>query len=145
MDATEIEALLHLVAHPEGGAYAETWRAPAGSGERSAGSAIYFLLRAGQVSRWHRVDGAEAWHFYAGAPLELRVSSAGPGSGNGEPARRYALGSDLAAGQRPQAIVPAGAWQSARSLGSWTLVGCTVVPAFEFAGFELAPEGWQPA
>lgn len=138
MDADTVARLLGLVPHPEGGAYAETWRAPAGAGERPAGTAIYFLLRAGEVSRWHRVDAAEAWHFYAGAPLELRISAE-----DGMTVRRL-LGIDLTAGERPQAVVSAGAWQAARSLGAWTLVGCTVAPGFDFAGFELAPEGWEP-
>ncbi len=137
MEAETIARVLGLVPHPEGGAYAETWRAPT-AGERSAGSAIYFLLRAGEVSRWHRIDAAEAWHFYAGAPLELRIAA-----GGGQLAH-HRLGIDLVAGERPQAVVPAGAWQTARSLGAWTLAGCTVTPGFEYAGFELAPEGWEP-
>jgi hypothetical protein len=156
MGPDEIARLLHLVPHPEGGAYAETWRAPAAMRERPAGSAIYFLLRAGEVSRWHRVDAVETWHFYAGDPLELRIGRGGPLGPGGprEPGTatrhtpaavsRTVLGPDLRAGQRPQAVVPAGAWQTARSLGSWTLVGCTVAPAFEFAGLELAPPGWEP-
>lgn len=138
MNADTVTRLLGLTPHPEGGAYAETWRAPSDPGERPAGTAIYFLLRAGEVSRWHRVDAAEAWHFYAGAPLELVVV------GQDGSTVRQCLGVDLVAGERPQAVVPAGAWQSARSLGDWTLVGCTVAPGFDFAGFELAPEGWEP-
>lgn len=133
LTADAIIEALGLQPHPEGGAFAETWRdAPAGGG-RGAGTAIYFLLRAGEQSRWHRVDATELWHFYAGAPLELDIGRA-----------RVALGPDLAAGQRPQAIVPPGAWQRARSTGAWTLAGCTVSPAFEFAGFELAPDGFEP-
>ena len=139
MDADAVARLLGLSPHPEGGAYVETWRAPSGPGERPAGTAIYFLLRDGEVSRWHRVDAAETWHFYAGAPLELRVA------GEDGQAVHHRLGIDLAAGERPQAVVPAGAWQAARSLGTWTLVGCTVAPGFEFGGFEMAPEGWEPA
>lgn len=138
MDADTVARLLGLSPHPEGGAYVETWRAPSGPGERPAGTAIYFLLRAGEVSRWHRVDAAEAWHFYAGAPLELWIASGGGAT------TRHVLGIDLGTGERPQAVVPAEAWQSARSLGDWSLVGCTVAPGFEFAGFELAPEGWEP-
>ena len=133
-----IEAL-GLQPHPEGGWYAETWRHDPGDGSRGAGSAIYFLLRRGEVSRWHRVDAAEVWHHYEGAPLELRVSVV---DGSHE---TVILGPDVPAGQRPQAVVPAGAWQSARSLGDHTLVGATVSPAFVFEGFELAPEGWEPA
>jgi predicted cupin superfamily sugar epimerase/uncharacterized protein YciI len=136
--ADEVIAALGLQPHPEGGWYVETWRDPAPEGERPAGSAIYYLLRSGEHSRWHRVDATETWHHYAGDPLELRIADAG-----GQP-RVVRLGPDLADGERPQAVVPVGAWQAARSLGAWTLVGCTVAPAFEFAGFELAPEGWEP-
>jgi predicted cupin superfamily sugar epimerase len=137
---------LGLRRHPEGGWYAETWRARAAPGERPAGSAILFLLRAGEMSRWHRVDADEMWHHYAGAPIELRI--AGPVTApDAEPAAApstVVLGSDVLAGERPQAVVPAGAWQTARSLGAWTLVGCTVSPAFTFDGFELALDGWEP-
>ena len=139
----EVEALieaLHLQPHPEGGYYAETWRADAAPGQRASGSAIYYLLRAGERSAWHRVDAAELWHYYAGDPLELSMA-AGHGA---EPAHRFVLGPDVAAGQAPQLVVPAGDWQSAVSLGDWTLVGCTVSPAFRFDGFELARPGWQP-
>ena len=97
------------------------------------------MLARGERSHWHKVDAVEAWHYHAGAPLALTIT-AGP---NG-PVQRVTLGPDLAAGERPQAIVPAHAWQAAHSLGEWTLVGCTVAPAFEFNGFELAPEGWSP-
>jgi predicted cupin superfamily sugar epimerase len=136
--AEEIIRLLDLRPHPEGGHYRETFRdsAVTASG-RAASTAIYFLLRVGEISRWHRVDAAEIWHWHAGAPLLLTVADAG--------ARRdVRLGVDLAAGERPQAAVPAQAWQQARSLGAWTLVGCTVAPGFEFAGFELAPPGFEP-
>ena len=129
---------LGLKPHPEGGFYAETWRDPAPEGERGAGTAIYYLLCAGEVSAWHRVDAAEIWHWYAGAPLRLRLS------GDGQEMREVLLGPDIIAGQRPQAIVPPHGWQSAESTGAWTLVGCTVSPAFEFAGFEMAPAGWEP-
>ena len=138
MDADAIIAHLGLEPHPEGGHYRETWRHPSADGERSAGTAIYFLLRAGECSHWHRVDAAEIWHFYAGAPLELEIAVEGSGT------ERVLLGPELSAGQRPQAIVPANAWQAARSTGDFTLVGCTVSPGFEFAGFELAPPGWLP-
>ena len=138
MDASEVIERLGLHPHPEGGWYAETWRADAESGERPSGSAIYFLLRRGEQSHWHRVDAAETWHFYAGEPLELRIAV------DDAPSRRVILGTDLERDMRPQAIVPPGAWQAARPLGEWTLVGCTVSPAFDFAGFELAPLGWEP-
>ena len=129
---------LGLKPHPEGGFYAETWRDRAPEGKRGAGTAIYYLLRAGEVSAWHRVDAAEIWHWYAGAPLKLRLSD------DGRELRDVLLGPDVIAGQRPQAIVPPHGWQSAESTGAWTLVGCTVSPAFEFAGFDMAPAGWKP-
>lgn len=133
MTAAEIVALLDLAPHPEGGWYRQTFRDPAGPEGRGASTAIYFLLEAGQESRWHRVDAAEAWHHYAGAALLLTIGDV-----------EHRLGADLTAQERPQAIVPAGVWQKARSLGDWTLVGCTVAPGFEFAGFEMAPVGWAP-
>lgn len=136
--ADEVIARLGLAPHPEGGHYRETWRDRRAGGGRGAGSAIYYLLRAGEVSAWHRIDAAETWHYYAGAPLELLVST------DGGPPVVHRLGADLDRGERPQVIVPPFAWQSARSLGDWTLVGCTVSPAFEYAGFELAPPGWEP-
>jgi predicted cupin superfamily sugar epimerase len=124
---------LKLEPHPEGGHFRETFRdAPLKNG-RAHSTAIYFLLKKAERSRWHRVDAAEVWHWYAGSPLELRTATEG-----GTP-ERYVLGNDLANGQRPQMVVPRGAWQSARSLGAYTLVGCTVAPGFEYSGFELAP------
>ena len=141
MRAEDVVAALGLAPHPEGGFYRETWRHDAASGARGAGTDIYYLLAAGQASRWHRVDAAEIWHFYAGAPLELRVST------DGHRVERHRLGPDLARGERPQYVVPPAAWQSARSDGGapgWTLAGCTVSPAFRFEGFTLAPEGWEP-
>ncbi len=136
--AQEIIEQLGLQPHPEGGHFRETFRDPQPAGERAASTAIYFLLAVGEVSHWHRVDAVEVWHFHAGAPLEMSIAEDGVRS-------TLTLGTDLAAGQRPQAVVPMMAWQSARSLGAWTLVGCTVAPGFEFAGFELAPPGWSPA
>jgi uncharacterized protein len=136
--ADDVIAALALGPHPEGGWFAQTWLEPAAPGERPASSAIHYLLRAGERSHWHRVDATEVWHHYAGAPLELRLSADGDGL------ETCVLGADLTAGERPQVVVPAGAWQAARSLGDWTLVGCTVAPAFTFAGFELAPPGWEP-
>ena len=140
LSADEIIRLLALQPHPEGGHYRETVRDSqnndAVSG-RAASTAIYFLLRVGEISRWHRVDAAEVWHWYAGAPLMLSIAE-------GAEKREIRLGTDLLAGERPQAVVPARAWQQAQSLGDWTLVGCTVAPGFEFAGFELAPPGFDP-
>jgi predicted cupin superfamily sugar epimerase len=137
MSAEEVIARLGLAPHPEGGWYRETFRDKAPDGARAASTAIYFLLAEGQVSRWHRVNAAEVWHWYAGAPLRLSIAS--------ESAREdIRLGAALAAGERPQAVVPPGHWQQAESLGAWTLVGCTVAPGFDFAGFELAPDGFEP-
>lgn len=139
--ADEIIALLGLVPHPEGGHYAETYRTlpePGTSPTRASGTAIYFLLRSGERSHWHRVDADEMWHHYAGAPLELAIAAPG------QAAALCILGKDLASGARPQRLVPKGHWQAARSLGDFTLVGCTVTPAFEFAGFELARPDFEP-
>ena len=139
MTAAEVVELLGLAPHPEGGWYRETFRdSILVTDGRAASSAIYFLLAAGQRSRWHRVDAAEVWHWHAGAALELGIA---PPEGL---ATRLRLGASLVAGERPQAIVPAGYWQQAESLGAWTLVGCTVAPAFEFAHFEMAPKGFEP-
>ncbi|HWQ88060.1 cupin domain-containing protein [Brevundimonas sp.] len=134
MTAAEIIRLLDLTPHPEGGHYRETFRDPRPVDGRAASTAIYFLLSAGERSHWHRVDAVEVWHFHAGAPLALGIEEQGV----------LRLGPDLAAGERPQGVVPAGKWQAAESLGDWTLIGCTVAPGFDFAGFELAPEGWTP-
>jgi predicted cupin superfamily sugar epimerase len=136
LTAGDIIRLLDLKPHPEGGHFRETFR-DVGSG-RAASTAIYFLLARGERSHWHRVDAVEVWHWHAGAPLVLEISR--------QPGRleRVMLGGDLAAGERPQAIVPANAWQAAQSLGDWTLCGCTVAPGFDFSGFELAPKNWSP-
>lgn len=142
MFAAEIIATLGMRRHPEGGWYVETFRDnPEGGphGARGNQTAIYFLLERGEVSAWHRVrDAAELWHYHAGAPIELSTCP------HGGKMTSDVLGIDLAAGERPQLVVPPGWWQTARSLGDWTLVGCTVSPGFEFAQFELAEPGWQP-
>lgn len=139
LTAAEVIARLGLTPHPEGGHFRETFRdtrtTPDG---RAFSTAIYFLLAAGERSHWHRVDAVETWHYYAGDPLILSIA--------GDGARHdITLGPDLVTGQRPQAIVPTNAWQAARSLGAWTLVGCTVAPGFEYSGFELAPPDFDPA
>ncbi len=142
LTAAQIIDLLQMQPHPEGGHFIETFRDtnPIGDDGRSACTAIYYLLQAGEKSAWHRViDASEIWHWYAGAPLALRTSP------DGNQPSEVRLGPDLPAGQRPQAVIEAGHWQSAQSLGDWTLVGCTVSPGFEFASFELAPSGWHPA
>lgn len=135
LSAEDVITVLGLAPHPEGGHFRETFR-DAGEG-RGASTAIYFLLRAGERSHWHRVDATEVWHWHAGAPLMLRIAAEGE-------RRDMVLGTDLGRGERPQGVVPPHGWQAAESLGAWTLVGCTVAPAFEFAGFELAPPGWEP-
>jgi predicted cupin superfamily sugar epimerase len=135
--ADEIIETLALAPHPEGGYFRETFRDAHGADGRAASTAIYYLLKAGQRSHWHRVDAAEIWHFYAGAPLVLSIKTDTALS-------VHRLGIDLLAGEAPQVIVPAHMWQSAESAGAWSLVGCTVAPGFEFGGFEMAPEGWRP-
>jgi uncharacterized protein len=136
--ADDIIRLLDLKPHPEGGHFRETFRDSRQINGRAVSTAIYFLLARGERSHWHRVDVVETWHWYAGAPLVLEISQA-----NAQ-IERITLGSDIALGERPQAIVPAHAWQAAQTRGDWTLVGCTVSPGFEFSGFELAPKGWSP-
>ncbi len=134
--ADDLIAALDLAPHPEGGWYRQTWVAE-GSG-RPVGTCIYFLLRAGQSSHWHRVDATEIWHFYAGAPLTLRMAASDAG-----PVQTLRLGPDVMAGDTPQGIVPTGWWQAAATSGDWTLVGCTVSPGFVFQGFELAAPGFD--
>jgi len=140
LPAAEVIRRLDLKPHPEGGHFRETFRDPHQvSGGRAASTAIYYLLARGERSHWHRVDAAEVWHWYKGAPLALEIAVSEFAA-----TERLILGADLANGERPQAIVPMHAWQAAQSLGDWSLVGCTVAPGFEFAGFELAPSGWSP-
>jgi uncharacterized protein len=136
MTAEQIIALLGLEKHPEGGWYRQTWMAE--DGPRPSGTCIYFLLKAGERSHWHRVDAAEIWHYYAGASITLRISETDQG-----PVVTHHLGPDLSSGQFPQAIVPMGHWQSATCTGEWSLVGCTVSPGFQFSGFELAVPGFE--
>ncbi len=139
MTPADIIRVLGLKPHPEGGHYVETFRdVRTDATGRAASTAIYFLLQAGEVSHWHTVDAVETWHWHAGSPLELTIKD------GAQPRRSIVLGADLAAGQRPQGIVPFMAWQTARSLGAWTLVGCAVAPGFDFAGFTLAAPGFDP-
>jgi hypothetical protein len=135
--ADEIIKALALKPHPEGGYFRETFRDTRTMDGRSVSTAIYYLLDAGQRSHWHRVDAAEIWHWYAGAPLLLSIKTA-------DSLSRHHLGPDLFAGEAPQIIVPADAWQSAEATAAWTLVGCTVAPGFEFDCFEVAPAGSHP-
>ncbi len=139
LSAREVVRLLDLAPHPEGGHYRETFRDPAsGADGRPRSTAILFLLAGDEVSEWHRVDAAEVWHWHAGAPLVITLSP------NGHDAAAHRLGPDLRAAQSLQLAVPAHCWQTAASLGAWTLVGCTVAPGFRFEGFELAPPNWRP-
>jgi predicted cupin superfamily sugar epimerase len=138
LSAAEVIRLLDLMPHPEGGHFREMFRDHRKvDDERAASTAIYYLLSRGERSHWHRVNAAEVWHFYAGDSLALQIAAGGE-------TIRHVLGNDLASGARPQIVVPAGAWQSAQSMGAWTLVGCTVAPGFEFSGFEIAPKDWAP-
>ena len=127
-DPKELIARHKLAPHPEGGWYRETWRAEAAPGERSPGTAILFLLEEGQSSHWHKVDADELWFWHAGAALDLRIGVA-------------TVTLDAA---NPQARVAAGEWQAAKARRGWAFVSCVVVPGFDFAGFTLAPEGWEP-
>ncbi|WP_297731354.1 cupin domain-containing protein [uncultured Maricaulis sp.] len=137
-DARRIIETLGLQPHPEGGWYVETLRDPDPQGGRDRSTAIYYLLAKGERSHWHRVDAIEIWHWHAGAPLELSLSH------DDETIEVMRLGPTIVGGERPQGVVPQGVWQSARSTGAWTLVGCTVAPGFHFDGFELAPPDWAP-
>jgi uncharacterized protein len=139
VEAASVIAHLGLRPHPEGGWFAETWRHDPGDGSRGAGTAIHFLLQAGERSHWHRVDADEIWFFHAGAPLLLRRAPDDTTAPTGA-----ILGADLLAGEAPQLRVPAGWWQAAETRGAWTLVSCTVSPAFTFETFELAPPGFEP-
>ena len=132
MTADEIIAKLDLKPHPEGGWYRQTWEGEEPG--RASGTCIYFMLKPGERSHWHRVDATEIWHHYAGASLTLRMSETDAG-----PATAHRLGPDLAGGAAPQIIVPKNWWQSAEAgKNSWSLVGCTVSPGFRFDGFDLA-------
>ncbi len=134
--ASAVREALGLSPHPEGGHYRELWRDRPAAGGRGAGTSILFLLADGERSHWHRVDAAEVWLWQGGAPLLLGIAGAGR--------QEVRLGPGLAGGEALQAVVPAQAWQDARSLGAWSLVSCVVAPAFEFSGFEMAPAGWSP-
>lgn len=139
MTPEKIIELMALQPHPEGGWYRETFRAEATIDARAAVTAIYYLLKAGERSHWHRVrDADEIWNWHAGAALQLSISV------DGRDTTTHILGADLAGGEQPQAVVTQGVWQSAISLGAWSFVGCVVAPGFEFAGFEMAPPDWAP-
>lgn len=137
LTAKDVIFTLGMQPHPEGGWYARTFEDSLSAEGRARSTAIYYLLEAGDASHWHRVDAVEVWHFYAGAPLQLRIS-------DGHSVDEHLLGANLDGGERPQVVVPREAWQSAVSTGDWTLVGCTVAPGFQFSGFELADADWEP-
>jgi predicted cupin superfamily sugar epimerase len=138
-DARSLISALGLEPHPEGGWYRETWRAEAADCERGAATAILFLLEQGQKSHWHKVDATELWLFHAGSPLTLRTAA-----GDDGPVSEARLGGEILAGEQPQLRVRPGEWQSAEAADGWALVSCIVSPAFDFAGFTLAPPGWSP-
>ena len=139
MTPEDIIDTLGLEPHPEGGWFRETFRAVSDGCERSASTAIYYLLKSEEQSRWHRVvDADEIWNWYAGSSLLLSLSD------NGRGRQEIVLGANIVAGERPQAVVPNGVWQSARPRDGWALVGCVVAPAFRFEAFEMAPDGWEP-
>ncbi len=138
LQAKDVIEQFDLKRHPEGGWYRETFRDDEKVDGRSLSTAIYYLLEAGDYSHWHRVDATEIWHYYAGSPMVITISP------NGHDASAHRLGMNLHNHERPQIVVPKNHWQTAESLGSWTLVGCTVSPAFEFEGFEMAPDDWRP-
>ena len=137
LSAKDVIFTLEMQPHPEGGWYARTFEDQQADDGRARSTAIYYLLEAGDTSHWHRVDAVEVWHWYAGAPLRLRLS-------DGMTITEHRLGNHLEAGERPQVVVPRDIWQSALSDGEWTLVGCTVAPGFQFSGFELAGPNWEP-
>jgi predicted cupin superfamily sugar epimerase len=132
-DPQQVIDRLGLKPHPEGGHYAETFREVPADGGRGACTVIHYLLKRGERSHWHRVDATEIWAWHGGGPLRLQIGEA-----------ELVLGGDVVCGQHPHAVVPAGFWQAAEPLGDWALVSCVVAPAFSFAGFEMAPPGWQP-
>lgn len=136
IEADRIIAELQMQPHPEGGYYREMFKDTAETAGRAHSTAIYYLLKKGEVSRAHRIDAVEVWHFYRGSPLELTIQE------EGAEASFHVLGPSVEFGERPQLIVPAHAWQAARPLGGYTLVGCTVAPGFTFETFEMAPDGF---
>lgn len=139
LSASTVCEALALNPHPEGGHFRETWRDVPASGLRGSGTCILYLLAKGERSHWHRIDASEFWLWHAGAPLMLGISA------DGTARQRLRLGPDLAMEEALQGVVPARAWQEAHSLGSWSLVSCVVAPAFEFAGFEMAADNWEPS
>ena len=138
MTADQIIKFLQLQPHPEGGWYKQTWKSEDTLSGRASGTSIYFLLKAGEISHWHKIDSVEIWHYYDGSPLILRIAN----EGNNEIATKI-LGPNLAKSQSPQILVNKNLWQSAETTGDYTLVGCTVSPGFEFSKFTLAPKNFK--
>jgi len=143
--AASLIAQMDLAPHPEGGWYRETWRGPELPTGRASGTAIVFLLKAGERSHWHTVDAEEMWFWQGGDPLTLRIAQHDTG-----PVQEVKLGGGVMTGQSLQGFVPTGAWQAAEALKpgegehGYSVVSCVVVPGFDFAGFTLAPAGWEP-
>jgi len=141
--AEDLIAALQLAPHPEGGWYRETFRSSAEPGERAAATAVYYVMQAGQRSHWNRIDADEMWLWHAGDPLDLTIVDS-----DGAPMRTIRLGGRVGEGEQPQVVIPAGQWQTAEPVApgeaGYTFLSCVVAPAFEFAGFELAPPGWEP-
>ncbi len=144
-DAAKLIETLGLMRHPEGGWYRETYRSNSDANGRARATAILFLLEQSQSSHWHRVDADEMWLWQAGDPLELLIAP-----DDTSPPTSTTLGPNPNAEQVFQGLVPAGQWQAARpaaqekAAAGYTLVSCVVTPGFDFAGFELAPPGWEP-
>ena len=142
MTAEELIEALELAPHPEGGWYRETWRAPAPDGERSAASAVLYVIQPGERSHWNRVDAHEMWLWHAGDAVDISLAESDSG-----PTRKVRLGGRVTDGEQPQLIIPAGQWQAAEPTSGeagYALISCIVAPAFEFSGFELAEPGWAP-
>ena len=142
MTADDLIRALNLAPHPEGGWYRETWRADAAEGERAAASAVLYVIQPGQRSHWNRVDAHEIWLWHGGDPIDVMIAATDAG-----PSSTVRLGGRVTEGEQPQLIIPAGQWQSAEPVAGdagYTLISCIVAPAFQFSGFELAPEGWEP-
>ncbi|KAK4619395.1 hypothetical protein CLAFUW4_10855 [Fulvia fulva] len=138
--AREVITKLNLTANPEGGYLVQSFEDPLKSSNRSVSTAIYYLLEGSTGdSLWHKVDAAEVWHYYAGAPLTLSLSW-----DNGTATRYACLGQEIFEGQRPQVVVGRDEWQRARSEGEWTLVGTTVAPGFTESGTVIREAGWEP-
>lgn len=142
MTAEQLIETLGLEPHPEGGWYRETWRAEAPPGERSASSAVYYVIQPGQRSHWNRSDADEIWLWHGGDPIDVSIAESDSG-----PARTSRLGGRIGKGEQPQLIVPKGHWQSAEPVegeAGFAFISCIVAPAFDFAGYELAPRDWAP-